>query len=48
MEITVTMLLALGFGICAAGGMLASWAARRREGVERAIHEMQKPAERQR
>ena len=48
MEISATILLALGVGICAAGGLLASWAASRREEVDRAVDEMRKPAERQR
>ena len=38
----------LGVGICAAGGLLSAWAARRREGVDEAAEERPKPAERHR
>ena len=48
MEVSGTILLALGVGICAAGGLLSAWAAGRREGVARAADEMPKPAERHR
>lgn len=47
MEVSGTILLALGVGICAAGGLLVAWAGSRREGV-RASDEMPKPAERDR
>ncbi len=46
--IVATIVVALGIAICAAGGMLASWAASRREGVDRAVDGMRKTAERQR
>ena len=48
MEISAAILVALGVGICAAGGLLASWAASRREGVDPGGDEMRKLAERQR
>ena len=40
--------LAAGFGICAAGALLASQVASRRAGVDPAADEMPKPAERDR
>ena len=40
--------LAAGFGICAAGGLLASQVASRRAGVDLAEDEMSNPAERRR
>ncbi len=40
--------LAAGFGICAAGGLLASQVASRRAGVDLAEDQMSDPAERRR
>ena len=49
MEVLIgAIALALGVGICAAGGLLAARAGSRREGVDPAVDDMRKPAERQR